>query len=59
MANPADRLPLRQEDGVLEITVPESPLDPVNTVVAANLEGALRVEPRIAPPGQVRERGAP
>ncbi|MDI9445914.1 MAG: hypothetical protein GXY25_22355 [Pirellulaceae bacterium] len=58
MANPADRLPLRQEDGVLEITVPESPLDPVNTVVAA-MEGALRVEPRIAPPGQVRERGAP
>jgi hypothetical protein len=40
-------LPLRQDDGSLEITVPESPLDPVNTVVAVNLEATPRVDPPV------------
>ena len=47
LANPADPLPLRQGDGSLEITVPESPLDPVNTVVAVNLEATPRVDPPV------------
>jgi alpha-L-fucosidase len=44
LANPADRLPLRREDESLEITVPDSPLDPVNTVIAVSLEAAPRVD---------------
>ena len=47
LADPANQLPLRQENGSLEITLPDKPLDPVNTVVAVNLEAAPQVDPPV------------
>ena len=47
LTDSANPLPLRQENGTLEITVPDKPTDPVNTVVAVHLEGTPRVDPPI------------
>ena len=47
LTNPAKRLPIRQEDGCLEITVPDEPSDPVNTVIVVNLAGTPRVDPPV------------
>ena len=47
LTNPTNRLPIRQEDGSLEITVPDRPIDPVDTVVAVDLEAAPRVDPPV------------
>ncbi len=47
LTDSAKQLPIRQEDGCLEITVPAEPADPVNTVIAVNLQGAPQVDPPI------------
>jgi len=47
LTDSAKRLPIRQADGCLEITVPDEPSDPVNTVIAVNLKGTLHVDPPI------------
>jgi len=47
LTDSAKRLPIRQQDGCLEITVPDEPSDPVNTVIAVNLKGTPHVDPPI------------
>lgn len=47
LTNPTNRLHFRQDDGSLEITVPDQPTDPVDTVVAVELEAAPRVDPPV------------
>ena len=51
LADPANRLPIRQEDGNLEISLPEKPVDPVDTVVVLDLEAAPRVDPPVVKQG--------
>jgi len=47
LTDSAKRLPIRQEDGCLEIFVPDGPSDPVNTVIAVNLTGTPHVDPPV------------
>ena len=47
LTDPTKRLPVRQEDDCIEITVPARPSDPVDTVIAVSLTGKPKVDPPV------------